>query len=204
MTEAEEVHLFHPWGGVIAELAQCGVICFKVQEEKAYRLCPAFTPMNARDAQLELAQRYFTHYGPATLRDAAYFFGVPQTQVKGWLKELDVQSFQWEGRTYYHLPCSIPQAAVPRVIFLAGFDQLMLGYRKEDNPFLPQEHLRRVFNLTGIVHPVLLLDGCAAGTWKYKSGKLTLSPFTPLEPALRSLILNSAESLWQLRKVTWE
>ena len=48
---------------------------------------------------------------------------------------------------------------MPHVRLLSGFDPMLLGYRKEDNPILPPEHLRGVFNLTGIVHPTVLADG---------------------------------------------
>ena len=42
---------------------------------------------------------------------------------------------------------------------------MLLGYRKEDNPILPPEHLRGVFNLTGIVHPTVLAgEGQQGGT----------------------------------------
>lgn len=203
MTEAEEQHLFHGWGGVIAELAQMGVICFKVQEEKAYRLCPAFAPMDEHAAELELARRYFTHYGPATLRDAAYFFRVPQSKVKAWLKELPVESISVEGRACFRLPQPEPESDMPGCLFLAGFDQLMLGYRKEDNPFLPPEHLRGVFNLTGIVAPTILLDGKVIGKWKQKDGRLTLTLFESVSEESRQHILRKAESLWQLRRIDW-
>ena len=76
MTEQEERHVFHSWGGIMAELAQLGVICFQVREEKSYRLCPAFAPVSDIDAETALARRYFTHFGPATLRDAAYLMTV--------------------------------------------------------------------------------------------------------------------------------
>lgn len=203
MTEAEEAHLFHPWGGVIAELAQMGVIVFKVQEEKAYRLCPPFEPMSAHAAELELARRYFTHYGPATLRDAAYFFHATQSQVKQWLKELPVQSLTLDGMTYFHISCPLLDGDIPRCLLLAGFDQLLLGCRKEDNPFLPQEYLRGIFNLAGIVAPGILLDGRIVGKWKQKDGRLSLTLFESLSADRKRDILTKAESLWPIRRVEW-
>lgn len=65
MTQAEEDSMFHPWGGGIRELCERGFLCGMVSEEKAFRLCPAFTPMEERDALLEQTRRYFTNYGPA-------------------------------------------------------------------------------------------------------------------------------------------
>jgi len=204
MTESEEARLFSGWGGIIAELAQLGVICFKIQQEKAYRLCPNFTPLPEEEANIELARRYFTHYGPATLRDAAYFFHVPQAQVKSWLKALPAESFQLEGRTYFHIPSAEAVPDIPDCLFLAGFDQLMLGYRKEDNPFLPPEHLRGIFNLAGIVLPPILLHGRVAGRWKMDKGKLTLTAFEDIRQGDKKCILRKAESLWDVKKVIWE
>ena len=204
MTDAEERHVFDGWGGTFAELADMGVICFKVQEEKAYRLCPDFVPMEEHAAQLELARRYFTHYGPATLRDAAYFFRASQAQIKSWLKELPVASFSLEGREYFHiLPIETDLPDMPACILLAGFDQLMLGYRKEDNPFLPPEHLRSIFNLTGIVMPAILLRGRVVGRWKQKDGKMTFSLFEKVSAKDRRLIVKAAEELWKLKRIEW-
>ncbi len=196
MTETEEAHVFHGWGGSIAQLAELGVICFKVQEEKAYRLCPDFTPMAAENAEIELARRYFTHYGPATLRDAAYFFRCPQTRVKTWLTRLPARSVTVEGRTYFDLPGSEPEGDVPPVLFLGGFDQLMLGYRKEDNPFLPQEHLRGIFNLAGIVAPAVLLYGRVVGRWKRQGGKIAVTLFESVSPAAKRRMEKEAARLW--------
>ena len=81
MTQAEEGSVFHPWGGGIRELCERGFLCGTVSEEKAFRLCPAFTPMEEQDALLEQTRRYFTNYGPASVRDAAYYFGSAVTAV---------------------------------------------------------------------------------------------------------------------------
>ena len=203
MTEREESHVFHRWGGIMAELAQLGILCFQVREEKSYRLCPAFAPVADSDAETELARRYFTHFGPATLRDAAYFFHVPQARVKQWLARLPVEALTVQGQTYYRLPCPTPETGMPRCLLLAGFDQLMLGYRKEDNPFLPGEHLRGIFSLAGMVSPAILLEGRVVGKWKQSGGRLSLTLFEPVDAAGRKHILSAAEALWPLRRVDW-
>lgn len=203
MTAAEEAHVFHSWGGVIAELAQTGVLCFQVRQEKVYRLCPPFTPLAEKDARLALARRYFAHYGPATLRDAAYFFGVPQREVKSCLASLAAESFVCQGREYFHLPQTADVPPMPPCLFLAGFDQLMLGYRKEDNPFLPPEHLRQVFGLTGIVAPTIVLNGRAVGRWKQAAACVTCAAFEPLSAAGKRLIARKAEALWPDKRLVW-
>lgn len=197
MTEQEEPVLFSGWGGLIGELAQMGVICHKVQSEKAYRLCPAFEPMPEEAAQLELARRYFTHYGPATLRDAAYFFRMPQKDIKSWLGKLPVENLVCEGHEYFHIPTETPDAAIPDCLFLAGFDQLMLGYRKEDNPFLPAENLRGIFNLTGIVLPPVLLHGRVVGKWKQEKDHAKVTLFEKVLKKDQKLIERAGKMLWK-------
>lgn len=202
MTEQEEACLFNGWGGVIGELAQMGVICFKVQQEKAYRLCPPFAPLPERDAQLELARRYFTHFGPATLRDAAYFFHVPQKTVKAWLAELPVAHAACQGKDYFYLDGAALQQDIPECLFLAGFDQLMLGYRKEDNPFLPPEHLRGIFNLAGIVLPPVLLRGRVVGRWKQEKDSVHITLFEKVLKKDQKLMERAGHRLW--RQVIFE
>lgn len=197
MTETEGKSLFDPWGGLIRALCEEGKICHKVQEKKAYRLCPEFIPMAFREARLELARRYFTNFGPATVKDTAYFFGWTQAQVKELLQELPVESFHLDGRDYFSINQTEPDGQLPHCLFLAGFDQLMLGYEKTENPFLPQDHLRDIFTLSGIVRPVLLVDGNAAGFWNLKNRKLHVTLF---EDTDRDSIRSAAETLWPERK----
>ena len=137
MTETEEESLFDPWGGTIRALCE---------------------------ARLELMRRYFTHYGPATIRDAAYFFGTAQAQVKSYLSRLPVESTDCEGRTFYYIPAgegggANGQQGIPACLFLAGFDPLMLGYQKTESLYLPGEYLRGIFNL-GRIPAIMNWDCC--------------------------------------------
>ena len=193
MSESEAESIFNPWGGLLKALCEEGKLCHKVQEKKAFQLCPAFEPMEQEAAQRELLRRYFTHFGPATVRDAAYFFGWPQSRIKFLLKAIPVESFCLGNRVYYHFGSQSPGQDMPRCLFLAGFDQLMLGYEKAENPFLPQEHLRKIFSLAGIVRPAILVDGAVVGSWSIKDRKLAVTFF---ENADRELVSAAAEALW--------
>lgn len=203
MTEDEEARVFNPWGGLIAELANVGVIAFRVEETKRYRLLAPFEPMDESAAHLELARRYFTHYGPATLRDAAYFFHWTQTEVKALLAQLPVESMVAANRTYFYIPCGEPEQDTPDCILLAGFDPLMLGYRKEDNPFLPPAHLRGIFNLAGIVNPAILLHGRVVGKWKEKNGNVELTAFEAIPDADREVIIEEIIRQFVPKKIKW-
>ena len=197
MTRAEEESMFHPWGGGIRELCERGFMHCGVSEEKMYHLSPEFEPMTEDDARLELAQRYFTYLGPATIHDAMYFFRVTAGQVKQWLDRLPVHSTECQGKIYYYIENDVLyDGAIPRCLFLAGFDQLMLGYEKKESIYLPKEYLRQVFSLAGIVMPVVLLDGQAAGRWKKKNRRLTVELFCNVNTGGENAIRETAEMLW--------
>ena len=201
MTESESQSLFDPWGGTIRALCEEGRICHKVQEKKAYQLCPAFEPMAEEPACLELARRYFTHFGPATIKDAAYFFGTTQTKVKSWLKQLPVIETSLDGKSYFYIDKGLPADELPACLFLAGFDQLMLGYEKTKSLFLPKEHMRDIFNLAGIVRPAILVNGTVVGWWNLKNRKLKITLFSPVD---QKLISDTAMELWNdLRQIEY-
>lgn len=193
MTESESQSLFDPWGGVIRALCETGRICHKVQEKKAYQLCPAFEPMAEEPARIEIARRYLTHFGPATFKDAAYFFGTTQAKVKTWFKQLPVCETTLDDKSYFYIDSTLPDAEIPACLFLAGFDQLMLGYEKTESLFLPKEHMRDIFNLAGIVRPAILVNGTVVGWWNLKNRKLKITLFSPAD---RELISQSATGLW--------
>ena len=197
MNKYEEDSMFEAWGGGIRELCERGFMHYVVQEKKAYIASPKFKPIPEEDAKLELARRYFTNMGPATIHDAMYYTGAKQTEVKNWLKILPVESVDCNGRTYFYIPNNKHyNNEIPDCIFLAGFDQLMLGYQKKENLYLPPEHLRGIFNLAGIVMPSVLFNGRVVGKWKKKNAKLSIILFEKLDIKGKKTIQKAAESLW--------
>ena len=206
MEALEEDSMFEAWGGGIRELCERGFMHYVVQEKKAYIASPEFEPLPEEEAKLEIARRYFTNMGPATIHDAMYYTGAKQVEVKNWLKALPVESVECEGKTYYYIPNGKSyDNEIPPCIFLAGFDQLMLGYQKKESIYLPQEHLRGIFNLAGIVMPPILLNGKVVGKWKKKDSKLWITLFEALAAKDRKIIQRTAECFWNCElKITFE
>ena len=204
MDDGEESSMFDQWGGGIRELCERGFMHYTVTEEKTFCLTPLYTPMTEDAAELELAKRYFTNYGPASIHDCQYFFHTTAAKIKGWLNALPVQSTVCEGKTYYWIENPIPPAeTMPACVFLAGFDPLMLGYEKKESLFLPQEYLRGIFNLAGIVMPAILLDGRVVGRWKYKNRSCSVTLFEDTSDN-RRIISAYAEQIWSdLRKIVF-
>ncbi|MGM9679885.1 MAG: DNA glycosylase AlkZ-like family protein [Eubacteriales bacterium] len=198
MTPSEESSLFDPWGGGIRELCERGFMNCTVQEKKAYTASPIFTPIPDEEAGQEIARRYFTHFAPATLHDAMYFLGATHAKVKEWMSRLPIEATECQGRTYYYIPRKISyDRHLPSCLFLAGFDQLMLGYEKKESLYLPSENLREIFNLAGIVLPSVLLHGKVAGKWKKKGKKLLITPFRSFTGQEKGEIEEGAFNLWK-------
>ncbi len=197
MSEAEEGCMFDSWGGGIRELCERGFCTYTAEETKRFHLSPPFTPIPEEEAKLELARRYFSCYGPATIHDAMYFFHAPAREVKNWLSSLPVQSTACEGRTYYYIENgTVYDRKIPACIFLAGFDPLMLGYQKKESLYLEPENMRSIFNLAGIVMPAVLFRGQVIGKWKKKNGRLEIFLFRSIGGQEKAIICDSAEALW--------
>jgi len=197
MTEPEESSMFDQWGGGVRELCERGFMNYVVQEKKAFCLSPEFAPIPEEEAKLEQARRYFTNFGPATIHDAMYYFHASATQVKQWMEKLPLTETECDGKTYYYIENEKSyNQEMPKCLFLAGFDQLMLGYEKKESLYLPQEHLRKIFNLAGIVMPALMINGQVVGKWKQKNGKLNVELFDKVSEKEKKTVTEKAETLW--------
>lgn len=197
MTESEEGSMFDPWGGGIRELCERGFMNYTVSEKKEYCLSPPFEPIPEEEAKLEIARRYFTNIAPATIHDAMYYFHTTTAQVKKWLSQLPVKSAECEGREYFYIENGKSYSdTMPKCLFLAGFDQLMLGYEKKESLFLSSDNLRDIFNLAGIVMPSVMIDGNVVGKWKRKGKKLTVTLFSKVTAKEKNTIKNKAKELW--------
>jgi Winged helix DNA-binding domain len=125
--------------------------------------------MGPDDALAELARRYLGGHGPAGPEDLAAWSGLPVGRarrafelVAGELRELEV-----DGRRLW-APADAPAARSPTgdpvVRLLGRFDDYLLGWRGRDL-VLDARFARRV-QAGGWVHPVVVVDGRVAGTWR--------------------------------------
>ena len=103
------------------------------------------------EALAELGRRYAAAYGPASADDLAAWSGLPVRDARAAWLESDVDG---------------PGGAVR---LLPAFDTYLLGYRDRSHA-VPEEFTRRVWPGGGWIHPVVLVDGVAAGTWKVDGG----------------------------------
>lgn len=178
MTKEMESFIFNAWGGLLRYMVEAGEIYQVYGERRFYRL-PAFEPWSKEVAELEIARRYFAGFGPVSLADARYYFKESKSKIVNWMKQLDLQTVEVEGETRYYLG-TLEAEEVPDCLFIAGFDQLLLGYEKKANPFFDSKYIRNIYTLTGIVKPVVFFKGRLVATWKKEKKNIILDIFEPL------------------------
>ncbi len=152
----------------------------------------------------ELARRYLRGYGPATPEDFAAWWGMGITEAKrAWtLIGDELVQVHVDGETNWMLRTDAPTLEaknVPsrRAILLPAFDTYLLGYRNREFA-VPKERQKSVFH-GGEIVPTILIDGCAAGTWRYEpSGKqlrIRVTPFTAFAKPIRELVALEVEDI---------
>lgn len=133
------------------------------------------TPFTREQALAELTYRYLRGYGPAGPKDLAAWSGLSLADAKkGW--EL---------------------ARKKETLKELNFDAFILGY--SDREYLvPDQYQKEVYH-GGQTVPVVLVNGLAAGVWRYeRQGKklnVKISPFGSLERTVKGLIEEEVEDI---------
>ncbi|MEA4869753.1 MAG: crosslink repair DNA glycosylase YcaQ family protein [Christensenella sp.] len=204
MNAREMEIILHPWGGLFRAMAEKGEIAYTAGGNRVFTRLDPLAPMEEEAALREMMLRYVTHYAPVSLRDAQTFFGLPQRKLKCLLELTATQDLSFQGQTYFTMGQRLPaDAAMPDVLFLAGFDQMLLGYRKNENPILPQERIKSVYNNTGIIFPTVLLHGLACAVWKRTGNRLEIRPFQTIGSKDRKKIERKAVDNFGKVAVQW-
>jgi hypothetical protein len=145
-----------------------------------------------------LVRRYLGAFGPASLKDAANWAGLPPRVLAPVVEGMSLRRFQDEaGRELLDLPrAPLPDPdtpAPPR--FLPTWDATHLAHARRTQ-ILPERHRAKVFN-TNTPHSLqtFLVDGQAAGIWKLNRGRVKFEPFERLSREARKQLEDEAERL---------
>jgi hypothetical protein len=187
------------------QLAQEKLLCYGLNEGKqpTYRLLSEWVPdprhkLTTEDALAQLARRYFSSHGPASLQDLMRWADINAREAKlgvaGTADSLVAEEF--DGVTYWRARDPQPSAAGKQLFLLPGFDEYVLGY-KDRSQFLPAEHANKIVpGGNGVFRPTIVYDGEVIGTWKAtprKGGLLVEpSPFARIAPAQSKLFVRAA------------
>jgi hypothetical protein len=191
---------------ILSCLAHDGLICFGARKGKqpTFTLLDEWAPDAKRlqrdEALAELARRYFTGHGPATLQDFTWWSGLKASDAKTGL-EMVASSLKQEAvdaKVYWEARESSPSLAEsPTAFLLPGFDEYMLGYTDRSAVLDPQQAQKLLPDNNGRFLGTMILNGCVVGTWKRELSKkataVTMQPFNLLKKAEKQAFEVAAE-----------
>jgi hypothetical protein len=172
-------------------LAQEGLLCFGAREGKqqTFVLLDEWVPgakrLEREEALAQLARRYFTSRGPATVQDFTWWSGLAPADAAAGLEAVRSELVHEviSRRTYWFSPVSIEDHASPAYL-LPAYDEYTVAYRDRSAVLRP-EHAKRAYSGNGIFYPTMIYDGQVVGTWKRTLAKgsvsVTPNPFGPLK-----------------------
>jgi hypothetical protein len=159
-----------------------------------------------REAVLEeLAVRYLRAHAPAEPADLATWSGIaPGEARRAWsgIEDRLVEAATDRGpRWTLRHAISPPSDEVVRL--LPAFDEYLLGW-KDRQPIASASRWKTIQRGGGWLHPVVLVDGRAMGTWTSERTTdglhVDVSPFEPVGPTLRRRIDEEARDVGRFLK----
>jgi hypothetical protein len=127
-------------------------------------------------ATTRLTEAYFRTYGPATVRDMAWWSGLGRSGILEALSELDAVSLSlpWAASPFYMLRAdyevflSAPRRAYRSgVHFLAHEDVALKAYFESRTRYLAHRPASMVFNRIGEALPAIVHNGRVIGQWSW-------------------------------------
>ncbi|MEO8394413.1 MAG: winged helix DNA-binding domain-containing protein [Chloroflexota bacterium] len=199
---------------LIGQAALEGVVCLgpdRANGESTYALLDewikAGKTLPKAEALAELAERYLTGYAPADVKDYSAWSGLSLTEAKqGWTaleKVGKLVEIEVEKRSLWMLEkTKIKTSNQPVVRLLPAFDAYLLGYRQRED-LVSAKHQSEVYH-GGQTVPVVLVDGLAAGVWRYERAgkrlKITVKAFEVFDKQIERLIAEEADDIGRFWK----
>ncbi len=188
---------------IVGRLAQEGLICFGVWQGKHPTFVlldewiPESTMLHGDEALAELAARYFTSHGPATLQDFIWWSGLTTANAKAGLEMVKsrLEPMRMGDQVYWTAAAtSVAKEVYREAHLLPVYDEFTVGY-KDRSAALNPLYMKQAGN--GIFTPVIMVAGKLVGTWrrthKSDTGKIALTPFTKFSRAEMKAIADAAQ-----------
>ncbi|QNF32095.1 winged helix DNA-binding domain-containing protein [Adhaeribacter swui] len=177
-----------------------GLVCNGARRNKQFtyalldeKVPPGSQTFTRPEALAELARRYFTSHGPATLPDFAWWSGLNLTDARLGLEgaKTYLLSETMAGQTYWFgEQAGFLNSTSESLYLLPAFDEFMVSY-KDRTAALDLSRAKEAITGNGIFKPIVVLNGKVVGTWKpiIKKQKITLdwqlfNPEEQLNPEL--------------------
>lgn len=182
-----------------------GLICLASMDakEQKYALLEEWVkPVKAKsrdEALAELAWRYFSSRGPATIKDLIWWSGLSATEVRAGFEDIKAKLIsETVDKTVYWMS---PDIALPKekvsAFALPGFDEYILGYQDRSAVLDPQHAEKICPGGNGMFASTIVIDGQVVGTWKRTVKKNAIAiaaiPFGKLSKVQMTAFKQAAE-----------
>jgi len=190
-----------PWGGVFCELARLGKVAFRDMTSRDFDLIDAEPTQTFNEVLPGLLRKFLMAYGPATLTDAAWFFGLQKDRKKELftLNMDEYSQFEYNKSIYYCIDNNADMGDIPELTLLSGFDPFIVSYM-DRSAVLSPEYKKAVVMSSGICLPTIAVNGQVAGLWNIKKGESTVEFFTAQPMRIKNAAFELADSIcWRTR-----
>jgi hypothetical protein len=162
------------------------------------------TRLNRDSAVDYLVRSALRGFGPMPAAEAASFTGLTRTDVAASLARLDLRRFRDEqDKELLDLPrAPLPDPDAPAPVrFLPQWDATLLLPAIRRTGIFDERHRALLGNSD---YPqgdrMFLVDGVAAGTWKFEGGRVQTNPFHKLDRATTRELREEADRLTELHR----
>jgi hypothetical protein len=150
------------------------------------------------DGLAHLLRRYLRGFGPASMRDAAGWAGIPPADLAPAAERLRLRRFRDERDEELldlrGAPLPGPDVPAP-VRFLPTWEAALLVHARRTD-ILPEAFRPVIFRTTAPQSfNTFLVDGRVAGTWRHEGGRIRIEPFEPLPRRVRRELDDEARGL---------
>jgi hypothetical protein len=185
--EAEKISTANGRGlHIVCYLSLNQVLCHGARQGKQHTFtlldewAPTAKPMDRDAALAELAGRYFTSHGPASLQDFIWWSGLAVAEARTGLELAKPHLIEEVigGQTYWLAPFTpVAKEASRAAYLLPAYDEYTVAY-KDRSAVLDPLQARQASTGNGIFNPIIVVDGQVVGTWKrtLKNGAMVITP----------------------------
>lgn len=153
--------------------------------------------LSKEESLANLAQRYFTSRGPATLADFTHWSGLPVAEARAGLESIKSKLIEeLIDHQVFFLSPEMPKVPERSLYLLPGFDEYILGYRDRSAVLDAQFADAICPGGNGVFMSTIVSAGRIIGTWKRtirkKTVDIAIKPFSPLHAAEVNLLDEAA------------
>jgi hypothetical protein len=197
---------------ILRRAGRDGIVCYASRDGKQHTFAllddwvPKARQLDHNQAVAELASRYFSSHGPATIKDYLWWSGLRVADAKAGIENASPKLVEEEieGKRYY-MPSKIPRLNDGTgVHLLPAFDEYLVGY-SDRSAMLGNAGTQKILrsgkmtfvHSNGIFLPTVIVDGQVVGTWRSVNEKkrvaITIKQFLKLNKEQMNGIREAAE-----------